>query len=824
MKYQDIPSSAPGRKNHVYRASGMGRPARRTEAAPPSPPQPPAPPQQESLGGTRPIQAVQARPAASQQGNSGATRVVPKQSPRPAGKKPPKKPKPSAGKTVKIVVGNIFKTLLVMFCVMLIAGSLLAVQVVSYIMDTTADDDVVLDLETLKLPQTGYILAQDPATGEWIEYQKLTRDSNSIWVQLDQIPQQLQDAVISTEDREFLDHKGVSFKRTLYALVNEVFPLEERTFGASTIDQQLVKNITGDKVVVGPDGSMEAGYQRKIREIFRAWGLNTRYSKDMIMEAYLNTLPLSGTIVGVQAGAIEYFNKDVKDLTLAECALVAGITQSPGKYNPFTNPENALKRRNDVLFFMLDNGKISQAEFDEAVNLPLGLNQGQVVQSQSPQEVTSYFTDAVFEAVVGDLVKQGICDSREAAIDFYYTQGLRIEATVDLTLQAEMERVYALGWGEGGLFPPDETATSEAGEEVHPQSAMAVVRYDGTLAGVVGAIGEKKESLGLNRATQSPRPIGSTMKPLAAYSLGIEYGIINYSTMVADTYVIPEQNWPVNYGPRAPSGRNILVSDAIAQSLNSVPAHIGEWVGIEEMYEFLSGTLGISTLVNEGPVNDHALSPLVLGGMTQGVTPAELAAAYTMFGGEESYGMHTTLHCYERVTDSRGNIVMKPEIATWQAISPENGYIMNRLLSNVLRGGGTASGMALDTSDSVGKTGTTSDDKDRWFVGLSPYYVTAVWWGYDQNEVLTWPAGAKTNPPPVVWHNIIDTIQEALPEKAFPERPAGVVERAFCRDSGLLAGDACGNRGVGYYTEDNLPLACPGTHVDPAAAAAAAAA
>ncbi len=723
---------------------------------------------------------------------------------------------------------NLAKAFLVLLCVGFIALSVVAVQVTKFIVDTTADDDAMLDIEMLKLPQTGYILAQDPATGEWIEYQKLTRESNSVWVALDKIPKQMSEAVVATEDREFYEHNGVSIKRTAYAFFNELFQFD-RTFGASTIDQQLVKNITGDKAVYGEDGSMEAGYKRKTREIFRAWGLNTRYSKDMIMEAYLNTLPLSGTIVGVQAGAIEYFNKDVSELTLAECALIAGITQAPGKYNPFTNPDNALKRRDDVLYFMLESGKISQAEFDEAVAQPLGLNQGQLEARQNQeQEVTSYFTDAVFEAVVEDLVKQGICTSREAAIDYYYTAGLRIESTVDLTLQAEMERVYALGWGEGGLFPEQVVATTEAGEEVHPQSAMAVVRYDGSLAGVVGGLGEKKESLGLNRATQSARPVGSTMKPLAAYALGIEYEIINYSSLVADTYVIPEQKWPVNYGPKAPTGRAVPVSDAVAESLNTIPGHVGEWVGIEEMYDFLTNTLEISTLVGEGTVNDKGLSPLVIGGMTHGITAAELAAAYTMFGGGESYGIHNTLHCYQRVTDARGNIVMEPEVTTMQAISPENAYIMNRLLSNVLRSSGpvsgTARGLALDTSDSVGKTGTTTDDKDRWFVGLSPYYVSAVWWGYDQNEVLEWSPKASTNPPPNVWHNIIDTVQENMPEKDFPAAPAGVVERPFCRDSGLLAGEACGNRQTGYYLESDLPPTCPGTHVDAAAQAAEAAA
>ncbi len=788
-----------------------GRPMRRAVPVP-------AGAQGAQYGDTRPMMAIQEErpPANANAGTSqNATRVMNQpQPPRPPRGRKPKR-KPNAAKTAKVVIANIFKSLLVLMCVGLMVVAIIGVQVTAYVMETTADDDVTLDLELLQLPQTGYILAKDPDTDEWIEYQQLTRESNSEWVALDRIPDYVVDAVVATEDREFYEHAGVSFERTVYAMLNEVFQFQS-TFGGSTIDQQLVKNITDDRAVEG-----EAGYQRKIREIFRAWGLNTRYSKDMIMEAYLNTLPLSGTIVGVQAGAKEYFDKDVSELTLAECALIAGITRAPTYYSPIQNPDNALERRNDVLYFMLETGSITQAEFDEAVAQPLGLNQGQLEEALSAeQQVTTYFTDAVFEQVVNDLVEQGICASREAAVDYYYTEGLHIESTVDLRLQEEMERLYSLEVGEeGSPFPEAVSVTDDAGNTIYPQSAMAVVRYDGSLAGVVGGIGEKEESLGLNRATQSVRQVGSTMKPIAAYALGIDLGVVSYATRVPDTYVIPSQNWPVNYGPSAPSNTTVPVYSALAQSLNTIPAHIGEWIGVPVLYDFLENTLEVSTLVGEGDVNDYGLSPLVLGGMTEGMIPAELAAAYTMFGGEDTYGVHNTLHCYERVTDASGNVVLEPEIASMQAISPESGYIMNRLLSGVLNSaGGTAYGMTLQTSDAVGKTGTTSDDKDRWFVGLTPNYVSAVWWGYDENEVINWSPSASTNPPPNVWREVMDNVQAEMPEATFPEIPSGVVERAYCVDTGLLAGDACASRGVGYYNETSLPAVCLGNHPAPAEA------
>ncbi|MDL2253880.1 penicillin-binding protein, partial [Ruminococcaceae bacterium OttesenSCG-928-I18] len=722
---------------------------------------------------------------------------------------PAKGKKPKSGKAAirpRSRIGKVFRTFFFLLFLCVVAfGFYLAVIIAK----DTIDDDIILNLDDLKTPQTSYIMAQNES-GEWIEYQKLSREQDSTWVELGEMSPYVIDAAIATEDRDFYNHGGIAVTRTIYAALNEVFAFED-TFGASTIDQQLVKNLTGDKEVADEEGNKSVGYRRKVVEIWRALGLNIRYSKDTILEAYLNTMPLSGTIAGVQAGAREYFNKTAAQLTLPEAALIAGITQAPAQYNPYNNPEAAKTRRDNVLYFMLENGNIGQEEYEAAVATPIDLYMGPRQYDINAQVtgVTSYFSDTVFEAVVNDLVAQGVVASREAAITYYYTGGLRIYATVDLRLQDEMERVYEQGWDEDGLFPASVyVVDEETGEEVHPQSAMAVVRHDGSLAGVVGGLGKKQESLGLNRATQSPRSIGSSMKPLAAYALGIDSGIINYSSPVADTYVDEEEKWPVNYGPTNPTGRNVLVCDALAQSLNTVAAHIGEDVGIQNMYDFLSGPLEISTMVGEGAVNDLGLSSLVLGGMTNGITAAELAAAYTMYGGGEGYGVHTTLHSYTEVRDSDGNTVLAPEVNTIQAVKPSTGYIMNRLMRNVLTnsGGvsGTASGMALQTTDSVGKTGTTSDDKDRWFVGVTPEYISAVWWGYDTNEPIQWSPSAYTNPPVNVWKTVMDTVQEGTENTEFADPPETVVQRGFVRGTGqLIAGGYNGGQ-TGWYDVEQL--------------------
>ncbi len=779
--------------------------------------------------------------------------------PAPLRKAPPKRRKKRRVRTSSVLaamIGNVLKVLLVFFCIGLMSVSVLAVQVAQFVVAETQNDDNILDLENIKLNQTSYIMAlnhENPNAKEeddWVEYQELIGPENRIWVPLNEIPDDLKNAIIATEDRQFLEHHGVSFQRTAYALLNEVLQLEDRSFGASTIDQQLVKNLTGDDDVVSEDGDMTAGYKRKMREIYRAWGLNNRYSKDMILEAYLNTMSLSERIAGVQAGALEYFGKDVSDLSLTECALIAGITQKPTTYSPFQNPQNALDRRNDVLTFMRDEGYIDNAAYQEALKEPLGVQQRTTKEgTEDSRTIFNYFSDTVFNEVVDDLMAQkGL--SREQAIQQVYTGGYRIYATVEQEVQLALEDMYLDGYDEekGYFLDParfpgyaarltvTETETNEAGEvvsetKVLPQSACAVVNYDGELVAVVGGIGEKDKSLSLNRAVGTVdasqtvqgtvRQVGSTMKPIAAYALGIDTGIITYSTGVEDIGLLSRdpiakpnaKDWPKNFNDRYRKAP-LPVCSAIAESTNTVAAQVGLWVGREEMFEFLTETLQVSSLVRPYDVD---IAPLALGSMHFGMSLYELAGAYQMFGGTSTYGVYNSLHSYLRVEDSRGNIVLEPEMTTVQAIDPQSGYIMNRLLSNVLRSGApgvspTARGMAPEGEmDSVAKTGTTSDDKDRLFVGLTPYYITAVWWGYDQDHDFygKWGPSAGTNIPPNVWKDLMETVQAELPVKEFPQQPDGIQELYFCTSSGGQARSGCPSA-PGYYADFALPEPCRG--------------
>lgn len=752
--------------------------------------------------------------------------------------------------TGKVMLKYILMVVFVLGCIGVAVASVMAVNLCQFVVESTEDDDTtLLDLEQLSgTNKNGYIMVLNPdnpnaeADDDWIEYQQLVGDSNSIWVPLEDIPEAMQHALIATEDKDFYENeKGFYIGRTIYAGLNEIFGFQN-SFGASTIDQQLVKNLTGDKVVADEDGDRTAGYERKMREIYRAWSLNKNYTKDAILEAYFNTMPLTGTIVGVMAGASEYYYvEDLSQLSIAQCATIVGITNAPGRYSPYSNPENCIVRRNYILGKMLEEGYITQAEHDAAVAEELGLYTGPR-QSATNTEVNSYFADEVYRAVTADYMEQeGV--SQGVAHRRYYNSGWRIYCTMDLKLQQEMEQVYVQGYGDqadGYIFPESvkakpmvngETSTEDVPEElmVRPQSAMVVINYEGEMKGVVGGIGEKTESLGLNRATQSERQVGSTMKPIAAYALGIDGGYVDYSSLLEDSGVQPSMdnpvrgedgelvnNWPRNYTGQG-SGELIPVADALAQSLNTIAVRIGMRVGPEEMFDFLVNTLDITSLVEsgDGGVTDVALAPMVLGSMTNGMTLYELAGAYQMFG---NGGLYHSLHCYTRIDDYFGNMVMQPVVTVKQAISQEAAYVMNRLMENVLHTSqgtltgraGTANGMSPQGEmDAVGKTGTTSEDKDRWFVGLTPYYVSVTWWGYDEPQKIVWSANARTNPPAMTWKTVMEAVQADMPVKNFPEKPTGVLEQTFCRETGELATPACTDVQTGYYIDGGrVPPTC----------------
>lgn len=750
-----------------------------------------------------------------------------------------KKKKMTAGR----VLGAIMRFIASCLCVCIILGSVAAVAVSLYVVKETQGDSDLLDLTQLEPAYTTIIYSQqinDQGQPEWVEYQRLqSPEENRIWKPLNEISPYIQHAFVAVEDENFYTHPGFSFKRTVLAAINEVFRkltgsyLTGSQLGASTIEQQLIKNITGEDESSGIEG-----YARKVKEIFRAIALDNRFSKEEILEAYLNTIGLTGNTAGVEAGANQYFGKSAADVTIAEAASIAAITKNPSRFNPYTNPEEHLKRRDDIILFMQQQGYITQAEAEAAWATPLNLVEKTTDENAAVQTDYSWFTDYLIEEVIADLVEANPLNrddwNREAANDYLHNGGLRIYATVDPEVQSVMENV----WLEGKYWEPmpienydDPNDPDDTPRTITTQAAGVVINYKGELVGVAGGLGRKTENRGFNRGTGMTRQVGSTMKAVAAYPLGIDMDLINYSSVLMDDYFpIPDgkggtrTDWPSNWSGRY-SHSMTTVYEALKQSLNTVAVRVGDWVTPRTMFEFARETLGITTLDENSDID---LAPMVLGATTTGLSPYELAGAYMMYG---DGGRMTSLHSYTSVRDYQGNEILEKDIVTTQAIGEDTAYIMNRLLHSVLFDrGGTAYGIHPDANvmDSIGKTGTTNDNKDVWFVGLTPKYVMATWYGYDQNEpmddynsyyIYKNKGSQKGHPGASAFAEVMDTIQADLSEEEIVEweKPDSVEIGAFCTISGDIPTDGC-PRGTGYYKTGVQRGVCTGIHAtDPAA-------
>ena len=733
--------------------------------------------------------------------------------------------------------GWLWRIVVVCGCLGVMVASAAAVAVVYYVVDATANDN--LDLDRLSQSQSSAALAYDANTEQWVEIvQFKSTSSHRLQVDLEQVPENLQWAFICTEDKDFYNEPGVNIKRTIAAMINEyIFPILGSKQGASTIEQQLIKNILVDNASSGIEGAM-----RKLREIFRAWGLYKNFSKATILECYLNTISFTGTIQGVQTAADEYFNKDVSELTLAECAVIASITKAPRTYDPYNNPENLLERRNHVLYNMYDQGKITEAEYTEAKNSPLVLTEDHSESNTSSQDVRSYFEDALYEQLVDDFMEQNEW-TREQASDYIFTGGLTVYATVDLEMQAAMEQVmlnaddkyFPAGWtdeevsqlGENDIpaYEKDgvtlKTKTKDDGtvvyyRRVRTQAAMATVDYEGNVLALVGGIGEKTGSGSLNRAYDVARQTGSSIKPLTIYSQAIESGLYTWSSTIlnAPLYTAADEkikdkygnwrDWPSNYGNAPYDFLPVQMWYGLAKSLNTIAAQVGDTVGVDRMYEFAKNTLQLNHLSTD----DMNLAALCMGSQAIGATPLEMAAAFQIF----NTGEYTTPRLYTYVEDSDGNIVLEADTTSYQALTPQTATIMNRMLTNVTSGVGTAGSLGkINGMETIGKTGTASDERDLWFVGATPYYVTSVWWGYDKPKDLTDTVGsakAKTSTCVAAWKAYNKLIHEDLEHKAFAMAEDGVERKAYCVHSGLLASALCAETAYGYYHEDFLPDVC----------------
>lgn len=639
-----------------------------------------------------------------------------------------------------------------------------------------------IDIESLTMDYSTQIFYKDSDGNEQF-LTTISSEQNRVWVDYEHIPQNLKDAMVAIEDERFYSHNGFDFWRTskaFFAFVGNKITGKPTTFGGSTITQQLIKNLTRD------DDRTAA---RKIQEISRAVQLEKQLSKEQILELYLNSIYLSNGCNGVQTASHKFFGKPVSELDLAECACIAGITQYPSLYDPLQHPEKNKEKQEIVLKKMLDLGYIDDTEYETAVNQTLVFTESNDDVTESGV-INSYFVDQIIFDIKGDLIEKGYSDT--LATKMIYSGGLKITATVDPKIQEAMEGVFE----DTSNFPNSTDATPV-------QSSMVVIDpYTGEIKGVVGGIGKKTGNLVLNRATRTLRQPGSTIKPIAVYAPAIEENLISPASIYSDK-AISYGNWsPKNYDHTFKG--DVSVRYAVRRSLNTIPVQILNELGPEKSFYFMTNNLGVTSLVNKqtdssGKVfSDIGLSQLALGGLTHGISPLELTAAYSPFVNQ---GLYIKPYSYTRVLDHSGNELLSNYSEPTIAMSESTAYIMSMMLREVVTSG-TGGGSQLPSGIfTAGKTGTTSDNHDRWFVGYTPYYVATVWYGYDTPQ----PIRASGNPCIPVWKKVMTEIHASLPNKT-PTAPSNVKYVEYCGGTGNLPGKYCEDvLSSFWFTPDNMP-------------------
>ena len=726
------------------------------------------------------------------------------QAPQP-GRKRPRRQR-SAAATVAVTIGKVVGTLLligIITTVILICFAARYIQTV-IIPQAHVEANFVMD-------QTSIIYYEDPNTGEYVEHLSLHGDENRILVDYEDIPEDMIKATVAIEDRTFWEHHGVNWRRTLYGVI--LMFTGQDIQGGSTITQQLIKNFTGyDDVTV----------KRKIQEIFTALDFEKNYSKQQILEWYLNYIYLGDGCNGVATAAEHYFGKDLLELSLAECASIISITNNPTIYGPnstvrmtnedgevTTGRERNKQRQELVLWTMWDQGIITEEEYQAAVAEELVFTTS--VDEKEPDTIYNWYDEQLITDVMNDLMEQYGYSSLVAS-DMVYSGGLRIYACVDQNVQSIVESVYS---DRSNL-----DLTSNSGQEI--QSAIVIVDPEGNIVGLAGALGDKTTNRGWNYASRSRRQPGSSIKPLSVYAPALEAGLITPASVFDDypVQVLGGSAWPLN-NPQTYRGL-VTVADALRVSSNPAAVRVLQMLGFENSFNFMQDNFHIDLEegleVNGEIKNDLGSSQLALGGLTNGVRVIDMATAYSVFPRD---GLYIESRTYTQVTriaeDGTEEVILDNTNREPEAVlSSETTYYINDMLKDVVTGGNGATGTAAQISGMTvaGKTGSTNSNTDRWFVGYTPYYTAAVWVGYDTPERIY----ASGNPAVTMWEKVMSQVHEGLENKDFTQ-PDGLVTVQICRDSGLRASEACLNDPRGSRVQsmtlfaDDVPAETCAMHV-----------
>ncbi len=675
------------------------------------------------------------------------------------------------------------KTLLTVFAVVLVAGIITLVSLGIYIFHL-ASEPTGIDLKAKSMNQTSRIFVKDSNTGEFTERQKLYDVENRIWVNYADIPEYMKVAQVTIEDKRFFEHQGVDWTRTLSAVGTLLTGGD--SYGGSTITQQLIKNITDDN---------EVSINRKLREITKALKLEQEYTKEQILEAYLNVVNYGNNCQGVEAAAQLYFGKSIKECSLAQCAAIAGITQNPSHWNPLLYPENNRKRRETILYEMLDQKKITQEEFDaakaesDAMTFvgPSSTHEDDDEEEEDDNVQNWYYNQMIYD-LRDDLAKLYNI-SEGAASEKIYTEGLSIYSAMDEKMQDYIE---------SAALNMDKSADPDI------QIGSVMMDFDGRVIATVGSSQRKTGPLDWDRATHSALQPGSSIKPVLVYPIAIEKRQLYYSSMVldepVDDYEIGSDGQKIS-GPKNAYGSyfgEMILPDAIEYSSNATAVQVMKLIGgPSEAYEQATTKMGFKKLKEE---DSYQIGSLSIGGMVGGVSVREMAAGFAYMG---NGGLYYEPYTYYYVTDSEGNVIIdNRDNIPKQAYSPETATIMNRLLHyNVENSQHTrAVYAAISGWDIVGKTGTTNDDKDCWFCGMSPYAVMATWTGYDLPQTIN-----DTTRSAKFFNNVMSEYLKDKEVKAYNLSP-NVIKATYNPLTGLIVStDYVEGKYVGYYTQDNMP-------------------
>ncbi|MDR1753658.1 MAG: transglycosylase domain-containing protein [Eubacterium sp.] len=744
----------------------------------------------------------------------------------------------SRGRQALAVTGTVFLSILL---ILIITFCIVSVALTVYVMQF-AENSFDIDLKDVELSMSTFIYAYDEEGNE-VELKQLQTDENRVLIDIEELNQHTLDAFVAVEDKRFFEHEGVDWSRTVAVTARAIF--SGGTEGGSTITQQLVRDVTQDK---------KANVGRKLREIFRALSLEDKYTKIDILESYLNRVSFGSTSYGIGSASKHYFDKEAKDLTIAESAILAGLLRSPSNYNPYANLESSRIRQKYALESMYSQGLISTAEYDEALNekvkfrIPVkgdfygytderyneyfgiidgesALEEDLYYENESWDEIKndvpykwngydvtqSYYVDAAINQIVEDFSEsKGI--SFEAAKEMFYKGGYKAYLNVDLKMQNVIEEKFrdpytVLTWYNESAAKSDLL-----------QAAFIVNDMRGNVKAVAGGLGEKEGDGSYNRATQSRRSIGSTIKPLSVYSLAIDQNIITYSTMIHDIsgeILNPDnpgnrnsrQRWPQNYEEYGyGTGGYYPAWYAVQKSQNTAAVRVLSMVTREASFAQLTNRLGFSTL---DPVNDMSWSPLALGALTEGAELIELAAGYQILG---NGGMYYKPYFYSKVVDGNGTVILEQDYLGIQAVSPDSAWITNRMVRKVVEDySGTGRYALLPNVEIIGKTGTNNDMSNLLFAGLTPDYVGVVRIGYDEKKEIAKGSGYKALAR--IWSDVmVDLIDTSAPKSFVPD--STVLTLSYCTETGLLATSKCPSTNIGYYRQSNVPHSCDSKHDD----------